>query len=318
MENEFMRGLRSAPPLEFSARLRAELQGRRGGGVLERRPGGHRGLFVGTAAVLAAVLFLLPVVRTSAQTFLNLFRVVNFTAVPVDVSRIQRLSERGLDLPSLIGEHVEVLVDPGPPQVFAMPADASAVSGMYVSVPAVVPPALAMLKTEVTGERQLRIVADTRRLQGVLDALGITDVQAPAELNGQVATLRVPPVVAITYANGSGAVTLFQARSPEVTAPSGVNVAALGEIGLRIAGLDRNAAHTVAQAIDWRATLIVPVPAGVSAFRQVDVQGQRGLYVESTDRAEIRAVAWSKGGIVYGLTGALNAGTLLQMADSVQ
>jgi hypothetical protein len=152
----------------------------------------------------------------------------------------------------------------------------------------------------------------------VLDALGITDVQAPAELNGQVAKLHVPPVVAITYANGSGAVTV---RSPEVTAPSGVNVAALGEIGLRIAGLDRNAAHTVAQAIDWRATLIVPVPAGVSAFRQIDVQGQRGLYVESTARADIRAiraVAPSKGGILYGLTGALNAGTLLQMADSVQ
>jgi len=318
MEDDFMHGLRSAPPLEFSKRLRARLNDPHSHGVLERRRGGHRGLFVGTAAVLAIVLLLLPVVRTSAQAFLNLFRVVNFTAVPIDISRIQRLNERGLDLPALIGERVEVTADPGPPQVFAMPSDAADAAGVRVRVPTVVPPDMAMLKTEVTGARQLRVTADRRRLQGVLDALGITDVQAPAELNGQVATLRIPPVVAITYASGRAVVTLLQAQSPEVSAPAGIDVAALGQIGLRIAGLDPSAAQTLAQAIDWRATLIVPVPAGVSAFRQVDVQGQRGLYVESTDRPDIRGVAWSKDGFVYGLTGALNAGTLLQMANSVQ
>src|SRR5262249_2943129 len=153
-------------------------------------------------------------------------------------SRIQRLSEQGLDLSTLLGKQVEVLADPGPPQVFALPSDASDAAGVRVRVPTLVPPDLAMIKTEVTGERQLRVAADTRRLQGVLDALDITDVQAPAALNGQVATLRVPPVVAITYANGRALVTLLQARSPEVSAPAGVDVAALGQIGLRIAGLD--------------------------------------------------------------------------------
>jgi hypothetical protein len=151
-----------------------------------------------------------------------------------------------------------------------------------------------------------------------LDALGITDVRPPSGLDGQVATLRVPPTVAVTYANGEGRVRFLQAQSPEVTAPAGVNLAALGEIGLRITGLDPTAAHTLAQAIDWRATLVVPVPAGASAFRQVEVQGQRGLFVEATDRPYIKAVAWSKGGVIYGLTGALSSQNLLQMADSVQ
>src|SRR5262245_29418633 len=183
MEHYFTHCIRSAPTLEFSRLLRPRLNNQHGHGVLERRRGGHRALLVGTAAVLAVVLLLLPVVRTSAQAFLNLFRVVNFTAVPIDISRIQRLSEQGLDLSTLLGEQLEVLADPGRPQVFALPSDASDAAGVRVRVPTLVPPDLAMIKTEVTGERQLRVAADTRRLQGVLDALDITDVQAPAELN---------------------------------------------------------------------------------------------------------------------------------------
>src|SRR5262249_19762093 len=134
MEDDLMHGLRSAPPLEFSKRLRARVDNQHSHGVLERRRGGHRALFGGTGGILALVGVLLPVVRTSAQAFLNLFRVVNFTAVPIDVSRIQRLSERGLDLPTLLGEQVEVLADPGPPQVFALPSDASGAAGVRVRV----------------------------------------------------------------------------------------------------------------------------------------------------------------------------------------
>ncbi len=94
--------------------------------VFEPQPAGRRLVVVGAGAVLAIVMLTLPVVRTSAQAFLDLFRVVNFTAVPVDVGRIQQLSQSGLDLPTLIGEQVEVVADPGPPQVFVLPSDAGA------------------------------------------------------------------------------------------------------------------------------------------------------------------------------------------------
>lgn len=68
----------------------------------------------------------------------------------------------------------------------------------------------------------------------------------------------------------------------------------------------RSQAHTLAQAIDWQGTLIVPVPAGASSFRQVEIRGSRGLLVASTNRRGIRAVVWSAHGSVYGITGALN------------
>jgi hypothetical protein len=122
----------------------------------------------------------------------------------------------------------------------------------------------------------------------------------------------------VVYANGDREVSFVHARSPEVALPAGLNLPLLGEIGLRIMGLDRVAAHTLAEAIDWQGTLVLPVPARASSFRRVDIRGNRGLFVESTERRDLTAVAWSDGGSVFGMTGSVNGQVLLQMADSVQ
>ena len=316
MDDQFMYGLRSTPSRQFEDRLRERIAG------LGRRSDAESPLRTGRWAVAALLVFglallVFPAVRASAQAFLNLFRVVNFTAVPVNVDRLNQLAQNGLDLPRLIGQQVEVLEDPGPPRVFSTLDEAAAASRMLINLPAVVPPGLVMARIEMTGQHTARVKADTRKLQDVLDALGITDLRAPDGLDGQLATVRVPPIVRVVYANGDQEVAFSQARSPEITLPSGMNLSALGEIGLRIVGLDAGEAHTLAQAIDWQGTLIVPVPAGVSSFRQVAIRGNRGLLVASTQRRDIKAVVWSARGSVYGITGALNDQRMLQMADSV-
>jgi hypothetical protein len=319
MDDQFMHGLRAAPPAAFAKDLRERLK------YQERaEPSAHsflqrrRVAFGAAAAVLMVALFALPSVRASAQQFLNLFRVVNFTAVPVNVDRLNQLSRDGLDIGRLIGEQVQVLAEPGPAQIFATPADAAAAAGVSLRMPAAVPSNLTLVRIEVEGARSARVTANTRKLQDVLDALGIADVGPPSGLDGQMATLHVPPVMRVVYANGDREVSFLHARSPEVALPAGLNLPLLGEIGLRIMGLDRVAAHTLAQAIDWRGTLVLPVPARASSFRRVDIRGNRGLFVESTERRDLTAVAWSDGGSVFGMTGSVNGQVLLQMADSVQ
>ena len=80
--------------------------------------------------VLAIVgLLSIPGVRASAQSFLALFRVVNFVAVPVDEDRMVRLAAENLDPVHLIGEQMQVLEDPGPPTAVASPEQAGAVAG---------------------------------------------------------------------------------------------------------------------------------------------------------------------------------------------
>jgi hypothetical protein len=168
------------------------------------------------------------------------------------------------------------------------------------------------------GEHAARVTADTSKLQEVLAALEIGDVAVPQGLDGQTATIRVPPIVRTVYANGKQEVSLFQARSPEVTLPPGLDLPPLAEIGLRIAGLGSGEAHTLAQAIDWRSTMLVPIPAGAATFRQIDLQGSRGLFIEPASQRGPRGVMWSRDGAIYAMTGAIGSETLLQIAASVQ
>ena len=318
MDDRFLHGLEQPPSPEFAAALRNRLRAQ---DRLTPRPAPARWQRPAAAAVAAAAataLFVLPGVRASAQAFLDLFRVVNFTAVPVDLSRLDRLGDAGLDLRELIGRQVEMVVDPGPPQPFATPQDAGRAAGIESREPAALPANLVRVGVQVQGERVARVTADGQRLRDVLSALGLADVTVPEGLDGQTATVRVPPVVRIEYANGDRTLAFFQARSPEITAPAGLDLPRLGEIALRIAGLDARQAHTLAQAIDWRSTFVVPVPAGSSAFRQVEVRGHRGLLVSSSPQQAASGVAWSEGGEVYGVTGNVGEANLLLAAESIR
>ena len=267
--------------------------------------------------VLAGVMAV-PAGRASAQAFLDLFRVAHVAAIPVNVDRLKQLSDRGLDIPTLIGSQVEVLADPGPVQVYTSPADAGKAAGLTLRAPTALPPGLVLVRTELKGEHAARVKADTAKLEEVLAALQITDVAPPQGLDGQIATIRVPPIVRTVYANGKQEVSLFQARSPEITLPPGLDLPPLAEIALRVAGLGSGEAHTLAQAIDWRSTLLVPIPAGASTFRQIDLHGSRGLFIEPTSQRGPRGVMWSSGGAIYAMTGSIGSETLLQIAASVQ
>lgn len=264
-----------------------------------------------------------PSVRASAQAFLDLFRVINFTAVPVDPARVRRLVSEDLGLQQLIGGRVEKLGDPGMAQQFATPELAGAAVGFRVRLPEVVPPGIVMTEIEVKGERALRVTGDPTRLQQLLDTLEIRDLSVPGTLDGQTATLRMPPLVHVTYRDGDAQMDFFQGRSPEVSLPAGVDLPRLGEIGLRILGLERGEAYRLAHAIDWRSTLVVPVPALTTAFRQVDIQGNRGLLMRSVSTSQGNEVAsnllvWTEAGYVYGMTGRVGMAPMLQMANSLR
>jgi len=134
----------------------------------------------------------------------------------------------------------------------------------------------------------------------------------------------MPAVVQQRFRNEKRTAELLQAKSPEITLPTGVDLAALGEIGLRILGLEHAEARRLAQTIDWRSTMLIPVPGNAGSFRQVEVSGQPALLVtakgERKDGSprEGTIVLWSRGDMVYALAGNLSNMDLLQMANSVQ
>jgi len=328
MDDRFLTGMRREPRPEFARELHERLR-RQGPAVAPARPWRPLQLAVALAGGLVVALvvlsFTFPAVRASAQAFLDLFRVRNFAAVSVNPARVARLRDLKLDPESMMGGgQAEILEPAGEPRVVATVQEAGAAAGFAVRVPAQTPAGFRPDTIVVAGASAARFTVDTARLTRVLDALDIRDVRVPAGLDGQVITVRTTPAVAQRFVRDRQRVDLLQARSPEVSLPAGVDLARLGEIGLRIAGLEPGEAKRFAQSIDWHGTLVVPVPLNASSFSEVSVNGNRGLLVVFAGSgqgphgvARGNLLLWTDGDLVFALRGDLNRMDLVQMAESL-
>jgi hypothetical protein len=319
MHDVWMQALRREPSPEFKEQLRRRLRDQDTATSVPPSRGRHL-VFAAAAVIVVAAVFAVPAVRASASQFLALFRVSNFVAVQVQPSRLDRLEAEQLEIGQLIGEHVQVLADPGPPVAVSSLDEAARAASMAIAVPQWLPHDSTIIETTVVGERVVQITANAVRLQQVMDALGITDLSVPSGLDGQVVNVRVPPVVMVRYDHGTRRSRLFQARAPQVTLPTSVDLATLGEIGLRILGLSPNDARQFAQAIDWHSTLLVPIPPVVSSFRQVSINGRPGIVLqhEPAGQAPTSVVLWSTPDRVFALASIAGLEQVLAMAESVR
>jgi len=329
MEDRFLHEQRREPDPGFSRALRERLRDIEDQASVPR----YRllpALASALAVALVALAFTIPAVRVGAQNALDLFRVRSFAAVEVDESRLEalrKLNEQAQDDPAMmVFDKPEVLKDPGKAVEYASVALAGAAAGMPdVKKPGALPAGLQLSQVMAKGAGEARLTVRAERLRHVIEALGLTDVQVPAGLDGQQITVHIPPVVTQSYTNGDQRLSLVEARSPEVTLPPGADLEKLGEIGLRVLGLDQDEAHRVAASMDWRSTLIVPVPATAAAFRQVEVNGHRGLLIrceapnkEGQRRRSGVVVLWTDGERVRAVESNLPGEDVLDIAQSLR
>lgn len=348
MNDELLSALRREPPPDFAARLKASLQATDVTEHAERRhwPLGRIAASLAVVAITGSLLTV-PAVRASARSFLAKFRVVNFVAIEVDERRVAELRSEGLDLPDMLGEHVQILQDPGPPVAAVSPEQAGAAAGIDVRLPAWLPPSVELTGIQVKGPGRLQVTANTSRLEQLMDFLGINDLEVPSGLDGKVAQVHVPSIVAINYqVSGLGdrgaRARFLQAQSPEIDLPDGIDLATLAEIGLRVLGLAPEEARQFARTVDWRTTLLLPVPPGTTSFKHVEINGQPGIAMERaitvensgdepgaaailSDRGTTvqtvryeRMLLWSAGGRVFGFEGNFSTESFLKMAYSVR
>src|SRR5688572_7293243 len=162
--------LRREPDPEFAARLHAKLRERpMGRARSSRRPLVRLASGVAVAAGIGFSLTL-PAVRAKANSFLALFREVNFVAVPVEPGQVERTA--GLDIPNLIGDRVQVIEQNAPVPVVSR-EQASAAAGFQAQMPTVHPEGAVLTEIKVSGRNVVRVTADTARLRQLLDALGL-------------------------------------------------------------------------------------------------------------------------------------------------
>jgi hypothetical protein len=345
VSDDFLSRLREEPRPEFAERLEGRLreideserEGRLTPGPWRRFAPALAGVCVAAALAFA---FTLEPVRAAAREFLDLFRVKRFAAVPVDPQRLARLAEGGLDFKTLVGDQVQVVVPPQTPEAVASPEAGGVVAGIAVLQPGYVPREAELEEVTVARHGTFRVQLDTAKLEALAQAVGAEEIEIPAFWNGATIDVDAPPVVAMRYqrptvAGGAAplpenAFVLFQSRTPEVDLPEGFDLAVLGTLGLRVAGMSAEEARAFAQAIDWRNTLLVPVPIQGQQYREVEVRGQKGLLVSfrreprtmpdgTTRRGGWHSVLmWSEGDASYGLQGPGEGVEVLEMAQSLR
>jgi Domain of unknown function (DUF4367) len=323
MDDRMLHEYRRDPDPRFARQLRERLR------RTERPRGLPRPLAqaLATACALSIViaLFTMPSVRVSAQAILDLFRVQRFAAVEFDESRLEVLQSLEKDRGLLVFDQKETLREPGPARYVSSHEAASPEAGFAVSAPTYLPDGLKADSVFVEGEGSMRLSVSEAKLRALLDRLDVNGVNVPPNLDGGWIEVRKPPVVVQRFSSPKREAVLVQARSPEVSVPAGWDVAQLGEIGLRVLGLDAGEAKRIARATDWRSTLLVPVPLNATTFRQVTVRGNSGLLIVTTGESPVEGkprrmgtmLLWSDGDRVFCIRGNLSAADVIQMAESI-
>jgi hypothetical protein len=190
----------------------------------------------------------------------------------------------------------------------------------------------------VTGAHAFHLTLDRSRLQDVLDQAGRSDLLLPASLEGATVSVQVPRAVGVKYgacgnnshsgeppaptnSPASPCLALLEAPSPVINVPSDLNIQQLAEIGLQLVGWNPVKAREFCQSVDWKSTLVLPIPRTVESYETVTVNGVRGTLLRFPDSNSPRpayALIWVDGGIIYSLIGKGDPNSAVQLASSLQ
>jgi hypothetical protein len=301
----------------------------------------RRWRFAWAASLAAAVLLfslMFPAARSFAQRLLATLRVEKVQTVVLDLpamndSNVDRNVQQALG--QMISDNIVVTQDEKE-QSAASQEQASTLAGFPVRLLSARTDAP---KLHVAGAHAFHMTVDRSRLQDVLDQAGRTDLILPATLDGATISVQIPRAVAAAYggcakhgangqsndeqesALGKDCVVLLQAPSPVANVPSDLNLQQLAEIALQFAGMSAVQARQFCQTIDWKSTLVLPVPPSIRSYETVDVNGVQGTLMKTSGRKGGPAyfLVWVKDGVIYAIIN--NSGdpnSAVQLASSLQ
>ncbi|MFL5732301.1 MAG: anti-sigma factor family protein [Chloroflexia bacterium] len=294
------------------------------------RPGQRRGLFSGlAAAMLVLSLVAFPSVRAAADSLLQTFRAKSVIFVPVDTARLQQLASLSTDPTALFLSKPSVVgTEKTTPTGSA--AEAARLAGFTPEQPATLPGKPASTQFIVHDSLKAQAQVNVETVRQVLSALGITDLTLPDTVGSAPITADMPPFVETAYKGAGYELRLVQGQSPTVNLPKAVELAQLGEIGLRVIGMQPEQARDLSRQIDWSSTLVVPFPANLSDVVRVQVGDAPGLMVTAAATGSLAGgygggdstiIYWQRGGRFYVLQGSganLNNDLMLVAAKSVR
>jgi hypothetical protein len=302
-------------------------------------------------SVLAAVLavaalttaFYFEPVRVWATEFLSLFRVQQVTVLRFDPANLQQLNHNlnGVDserrIEQLLSDTVRI-AKRGEAKYFQTVNEAARMAGFGIRMPTLLQPST-RIRVHPGIEAQFDI--DVKRLQGILDDAGRSDIKIPEEIDGEMIRVNVPASVTTFFGKCpdpedmttktqnrrqfkkyKDCKVLVQLPSPVVVAPPSLNVNELGMQMMKLLGLKEEEARTFSESIDWATTLVIPIPIDpLVKVTEVDINGAKGYsFIKGepgTDSEVAYNLLWIRDGIVYSLMGHGNADESIAIANSL-
>jgi hypothetical protein len=292
----------------------------------------------GLPILLALTLvFAFPTTRALASELLNLFRVQQVQAVPVDFTGLEQLTGDGAlgnQFTELISNSVNITDEPGDPVEAADAAQASQLAGFNVRLPQPVTPS----QIYVMDGASFSMTVERAKAQALLDEAGRGDLVLPESVDGADISVTIPASVSAAYgtcpkpeADSSESedterrypdcVILAQIPSPSVNAPADLDINQLAQIGLEFTGMSAEEAVAFTGTVDWTSTLVVPIPSNAATYEQVTVDGVTGTLIQRASREgepTTFALLWVKDGIIYAISGrGASSEQAIEMANSL-
>jgi hypothetical protein len=291
------------------------------------------------AVLLLALLISIPATRALADQLLSLFRVQQVTIVPVDFTGMQQLtgnSAIGQQVSTLIADSMVISQKPGDPQSATDAADASQKTGFSVRLPGLENAS----SIYVMGATSFEFTINRVKAQALLNEAGRSDLILPEPIDGAVIKAHIPASVSAAFgacpapsSDGNGpekpgsmgrqypdCLIFSELPSPTVTAPAGVDIAVLAQIGFEFSGMSSEQAAAFTKTVDWTSTLVIPIPRNAATYEQISVDGVTGTLIKRpADDAPQFVLLWVKNGIIYAISG-LGADTqkALDLANSLK
>jgi anti-sigma factor RsiW len=242
--------------------------------------GPRRSLFAGMAAIVILLsLLALPPVRAAADQLLQIFRVQKVVFVPISPERIEQLKQLNFDGKTLFVGEPKLVNQPAQPRTVDSADAAASAVGFPISQPSVFPSAPTSTQHVVHDRAVMQFQVNVASARQLLALLKINDVTLPDSLATKPITADAPAFAETRYQGAGYTMTLYQGHSPSVALPEGVDLKQLGKAGLRLLGMDANAAEKMSQQIDWSSTFIFPFPKDIRDIREVQIGNTQGLLV---------------------------------------
>lgn len=293
------------------------------------------------AAIVAAIAWLtIPPTHALTERFLDSLRMQQVQAVNVNFSNFSGPNANPTlqqMFTEMISKQVTTTVNEQP-QTADNVADAAKLAGFQPELPKA-----RKDKPELTvnGKHAFTLIVDRTRLQSILQEAGRSDLVLPQSVDGAKVDVNIPRTLRARYGTCPGrqsataniatppppstmeysnCIFIVEGPSPQVNAPSSLDLGQLAEIGLELAGMNSNQAHQFLQTVDWRDTLGVSVPRFLRSYQNVTVNGAKGTLLGLGGRrnSPTYTLTWTKNGMAYSLSGFGNTGDALALAESVR